>query len=160
MQANELKSILLNSYFKCPVNRANIELIAVGNVASHSINATKNESIVLGICDCTGGNIDIYLQVCELNNSTRADFGRRCLEPARLDLYNISVTNNGDISLNNVKVIAEMNKGMMFENSTYSDSLRGKLKVVQIPDVFDENHKDQAGMDIRDLLPWKANRSF
>jgi len=160
LHANESRSILLNSYLKCPVNRTNIELVALGNVEGRPANDTWSESIDLGNCDCTGGNIDINLQVYEVNNNTTANFGKGCLEPAKLDLYNISVTNNGDVSLSNVKVIAEMNKGMMYGNSSYSDSWRGKLNFAQNPDVFNENVKTKLIWNIRDLLPRESKSIF
>jgi len=153
LQAKESRSIFLNLYLKCPINRTNIEFVAIGNVAGRSVNATTKQSFDLGNCDCIGGNIDIDLQVCEVNNNTTADFGKGCLEKAKLDLYNISVMNNGDVTLNNVKVIAEMAKGMMYVNSSYSYAWKGKLNITKNPDDFSEDIKTKLVWNIRDLLP-------
>ena len=150
MHANEYKSILLNTYLKCHVNKTDIELAALGNAAGKPIYINKNISIKLRDCTCTDGFIDISVELWELNDSAIADLNIGCFRPV---FYNISAKNNGEISLTNVKVIAEMTKGMMFVNSSYSDSWRGTLNCVQIPDAFDENIKTKLVWSIGDLLP-------
>ena len=151
MRANEFKSIFLNTYLKCHVNKTYIELAAIGNAAGKSIYFNKNESIKLRECTCTDGFFDFSVELWEVNDSTKADLNISGCRPV---FYNISVKNNGEISLTNVKVIAEMTNGMIFVDSFYSDSWRGTLKLDEkIPDNFDENIKTKLVWNIGDLLP-------
>ena len=157
LQANEFKSILINSYLRCPVSKTYIKLAAIGEVAGQSAIASENESIELTDYDCYKENIDIDLQVWEANSSTSAYFGNDDPKPAKLEIYNISVT-NGEIPLQNVKVIAELPPGMMFINSTYYAPMGEKLDVKVMPnqDDYDENRKTNLVCNIDDLSPWET----
>ncbi|MGV8125776.1 MAG: hypothetical protein ACP5PV_01015 [Methanothrix sp.] len=157
LQANEFKSILINSYLRCPVSKTYIKLAAIGEVAGQSAIASENESIELTDYDCYKENIDISLQVWEANNNTSAYFGNDDPKPAKLEIYHISVT-NGEIPLQNVKVIAELPLGMMFINSSYYAPMGEKLDVKVTPnqDDYDENRKTNLVCNIDDLSPWEA----
>lgn len=151
MRANESKSIFLNTYLKCHVNKTYIELAALGNAAGKSIYINKNESIKLRECPCADGFFDFSVELWELDDSTKADFNISGCRPV---FYNISAKNNGEVSLANVKVIAEMTNGMIFVDSFYFDSWRGTLKLdKKIPNNFDENIKTKLVWNIGDLLP-------
>jgi len=157
LQENEFKSILVNSYLRCPVSKTYIKLAAIGEVAGRSAIASKNESIELTDYDCYKENIDISLQVWEANSNTSADFGKDNPKPAKLEIYNISVT-NGEIPLQKVKVIAELPRGMMFINSSYYDSGIEKLDVKLAPNQnhYDENRTTNLVCNIDNLSPWET----
>jgi hypothetical protein len=168
MQAKEIKSILLEAYIKCYVNEMQIKVTAFGYAPDNmAINTSQEDVVVIRRCDFGENNcttpeendnrlikdIDITSQVFEANSNTRAVFGVGNSEPAKEEIYKITVTNNGDLPLNDVIVFALMAEGMMFKNTAYFDPTRGKLNVERDPIVFDENVKTKLIWNIGDLQP-------
>ena len=104
LQANKLKSILLNSYLKCPGERAHIELMAIGNVGSQSVNASSiwNESINLKNCNCPSTSTKIIEKPLLINaslNDTKCgevEFSPGKMEAGRSETFKIDVQNVGE----------------------------------------------------------------
>jgi hypothetical protein len=159
LEVNETISILLRTYLRCSVNRTQIDLNAQGYISNNFVNIINDESINLTNCNCTSEStycnrksisepidpIAVDISVYEANSNARAFFSSYS-EPARIDIYNITVTNR-DIPLEGVELNAVIGRGMMFKNTANSDSRRGRLNVERDPIVFDE--------DSRTFLTWK-----
>jgi hypothetical protein len=156
LRANETKSIKLETYLHCPVNRTQIELAAAGYVGDILVNTTtKEETIFLNKCKCNSrdasrGNIYIGLRVYNPNRDIKEDTSAH-----KNVTYNVSIVNQGDIRLENVTVILELTKGMIFKNASYFDDWRGELNVSQIS-ALDDKQKTKVILNIGDLLPGES----
>lgn len=165
LQTEEIKSIFLRAYLKCSFNKTQIELAAIGSAVDDFVNDTNSKPIYLKICNCTSGangnkieqikNINVDVAVYEPKaNDTKAVFSiGRPEQPVKLDIYNITITNNGDIPLDRVEVNAIIPEGMMLKNTGYSDPRSGRLNVESDPVLYDENSETNLKWNIGSLLP-------
>lgn len=82
-------------------------------------------------------NIDVTLDVYEAKTNTTALFmDNENPESAKYEIYKITVHNNGDVTLENVILSADLAKNMMFVNTSYFDKNRGKVDVTVEPVKF------------------------
>ena len=98
-------------------------------------------------------DIDITLEVYEINASSEANFKVGKKEPAKHDIYKISTSNVGDVTLKDVIVSARLPKGMMFENTAYFEKDRGELQVQRDPIEFDERNETKLTWNIGTFAP-------
>lgn len=92
-------------------------------------------------------------QVVEYDKDTLARFGVGKKEEAKQEMYNITISNNGDTRATNVSVSAVLDKGMKFESTRYYEVNRGKLGVTRDPIEFEEDTKTNLSWDISILEP-------
>jgi hypothetical protein len=98
-------------------------------------------------------NIYLNFQVAEIAKDTRARFGVGKKEAAKHEMYKLSITNKGDIRIENVTVFAVMIEDMKFESSRYYEDGRGRLGVEWSPCYFMNGTKTKLKWNIASLEP-------
>lgn len=85
-------------------------------------------------------SVDISLEVFEVDENATARFGdAKPREPAKHEMYKITISNSGNVALRDVVLSAEMAKGIKFEGSSYYEEGRGILGVTVFPERFNDN---------------------
>ena len=69
--------------------------------------------------------ITVTLFGFEISNATTHPFGTTGSEKAKEEKYNITIFNDGDVTLKDVQVTADLAKGIKFIGSIYSGYRRG-----------------------------------
>lgn len=67
-------------------------------------------------------NITVASQVYEIDPNAFASFDDKIIEPAKQEIYNVTITNSGDVALDDVIVSLSATNGMIFKNLAYYDS--------------------------------------
>jgi uncharacterized repeat protein (TIGR01451 family) len=96
--------------------------------------------------------IDLNFEVMEIGRES-ARFGIGKKEPAKHEMYKISITNKGDSRIKDVVVSAEMQEDMKFESTRYYEDNRGRLDVTRNPIDFKNGKKTKLTWDIGMLEP-------
>jgi hypothetical protein len=98
-------------------------------------------------------NISITCEVVEVNNNTNARFGVGKKEPAKQEMYKLTINNTGEVPISNVIVSAVMAEGMRFESTRYYEENRGRLDVMRDPIEFKKGAKTNLTWDIGIMGP-------
>lgn len=88
-----------------------------------------------GVC-VTSAYINLTFEVAEINQDTNARFGFGKKEPAKQEMYKISIENNGDSRIADVTVTAQLTEDTKFESTRYYEVGRGRLDVKVDPPYF------------------------
>jgi len=67
-------------------------------------------------------NITVASQVYEIDPNAFASFDDKIIEPAKQEIYNVTITNSGEVALDDVIVSLSTTNGMIFKNLAYYDS--------------------------------------
>lgn len=97
-------------------------------------------------------DIGLDVNVFEVG-STSARFGVGKKEPAKQEMYKISITNKGELRITDVNVSALMPENMKFESTRYYEESRGRLDVTRNPIDFKKETKTNLTWDIGILEP-------
>lgn len=107
-----------------------IALVFLGSAQSQlegKNNSTENNTWPKDISELRP-SIAATVEVYEKNPNAFTVHNGSNREPAKQEIYHITVANNGEVPINNIVVFAEAQEGMMFANSAYYDD-SGNLKI-------------------------------
>lgn len=102
-----------------------IMIIFFSQVQSQETTATINETInntSLSMNSEPLADIEVTSEVYERDIDTVAVFAPRSIEPAKQEIYNVTVANKGEVPLHDVIVVIEAIEGMIFKNSAEYDA--------------------------------------
>lgn len=117
-------------------------------------NTTANSSLPLNIIE-QQANISIASVVYEVNPNEIISFGDNRLETAKQEIYNITITNTGEVTLDDVLVSISAVEGMIFMNFAYYDSSDNMQVECTRPDLCQRVSTDL----IRNIGSLKSNES-
>ena len=101
-----------------------ITIIFIGFAKSRAIdinNSSVNCSQYLNKFE-PPANITVASQVYEIDPNAFASFDDKIIEPAKQEIYNVTITNSGEVALDDVIVSLSTTNGMIFKNLAYYDS--------------------------------------
>jgi hypothetical protein len=99
--------------------------------------------------------IDLDLEVFEVE-STSARFGVGKKEPAKHEMYKISITNKAESRITDVNVSAMMPEDMKFESTMYYEESRGRLDITRDPIDFKKGTRTNLKWNIGILEPYET----
>lgn len=105
-----------------------------------------------GICEASA-YINLTFEVAEVNNNTNARFGFGKKEPAKQEMYKISIENNGDSRMADVIVTAQLTEDTKFESTRYYEDGRGQLDVKVDPPYFKKGTRTNLSWDLGTFGP-------
>jgi hypothetical protein len=176
LEPGEIKSILLEAFLRPCTNRTHINGTVIGYMPvgvriNESFGAKTIKEYDLKIdnrpnlknnCPLNKNNIsniiEVFSWVLVVNNETKARFGIGYREPAKDEIYKITVHNNGGTRFSDVTVWAEMGKDMKFEGTLYLDKSRGLLDVRRDPIEYNGSSNTSLIWNIGTMEPdeWKS----
>jgi len=89
----------------------------------------------------TSAYINLTFEVAEINQNTNARFGFGKKEPAKQEMYKISIENNGDNRIADMIATAQLTEDTKFESARYYEDGRGRLDVKVDPPYFKKGTK-------------------
>ena len=97
-----------------------ILLSPIQSQANELNNTTANNSLRLNATELA--SITVASQVYELNPNSIASFDYDKIQPAKQEIYNVTITNSGEVALDDVILSLSATNGMIFKNLAYYDS--------------------------------------